>query len=222
MNYQPPRYIAIEGPIRVGKSSLARLLGDRLRGRTIHDTESNPFLGGFYDERPGSAFLAQMHFLFERFQQLHDIDLRTTHSTIVSDYLFEKDKLFAYINLSDDELRLYDGYYELLRSRLATPDLVIYLQATPAVLRERIARKARQMGSQVEKSISQKYLEEVVRAYEHFFFHYKASHLLVVNTSEIDFVERREDLDELLRRLTQPVTGTQYYLPLGSQPEEAE
>ena len=216
MNYQPPRYIAIEGPIRVGKSSLARLLADRLHGRAIHDTEKNPFLGDFYNEVPGSAFRTQMHFLMERFQQLRDVDPRTLRAPVVSDYLFEKDKLFAYINLTDDEVRLYDGYYDHLRSQLATPDLVIYLQATPSVLRERIARKARQMGSQVETSISERYLEEVVRAYEHFFFHYKASHLLVVNTTEIDFVERRVDLEELLRRLTQPVKGTQYYLPLGS------
>ncbi len=216
MNYQPPRYIAIEGPIRVGKSSLARLLADRLRGRLIHDTENNPFLNDFYDEVPGSAFRAQMHFLMARFQQLRDVDPPTVRAPVVADYLFEKDKLFAYINLTDDEVKLYDLYYETLRAQLAMPDLVIYLQATPGVLRERIARKARQMGSQVETSISQHYLEEVARAYEHFFFHYKASHLLVVNTTEIDFVERREDLDELLQRLTQPVKGTQYYLPLGS------
>ena len=220
MNYQPPRYIAIEGAIRVGKSSLARLLAERLRGRAIHDTETNPFLTDFYNEQPGAPLRAQMHFLIERFKQLRGVDPATLRSPVVADYLFEKDKLFAYITLSDDELKLYDEYYDMLRAQLPTPDLVIYLQASPAVLRERIARKARQMGSQVETSISGQYLEEVSRAYEHFFFHYKASHLLVVNTSEIDFVEREEDLEELLHRLTQPVKGTQYYLPLGSQPEE--
>ncbi len=220
MNYHPPRYIAIEGPIRVGKSSLARLLAERLRGRLIHDTETNPFLRDFYDETPGAALRTQMYFLLERFRQLRDIDPRTLRAPVVCDYLFEKDKLFAYINLSDDELKIYDGYYELLRQQLATPDLVIYLQATPNVLKERIARKARQMGSQVETTISQRYLEEVARAYEHFFFHYKASHLLVVNTTEIDFVERPADLEELLARLSQPVKGTQYYLPLGSSPAE--
>jgi deoxyguanosine kinase len=222
MNYQPPRYIAIEGPIRVGKSSLARLLADRLHGRLIHDTESNPFLDDFYKETPGASFKTQMYFLLERFRQLQDVDPRTARAPVVSDYLFEKDKLFAYINLTDDELKIYDGYYDLLRSQLATPDLVIYLQATPNVLRERIARKARQMGSQVETAISQRYVEEVARAYEHFFFHYKASHLLVVNTTEIDFVERHLDLEELLQRLSQPVKGTQYYLPLGSSPAEEE
>jgi len=216
---QPPRYIAIEGPIRVGKSSLARILAERLRGRTVFDTEDNLFLNEFYEERPGAALRAQMYFLLERFRQLRDLRPAEARSALVADYLFEKDKIFAYINLSDDELRLYDGYYELLRSQVPTPDLVIYLQAPPGVLRERITRKARQMGSQVETAISQEYLEEVVRAYEHFFFHYKSSDLLVINTAEIDFVERREDLEELLRRLTQPVKGTQYYLPLGSSVE---
>ena len=216
MTFQPPRYIAIEGPIRVGKSSLARILSDRLRGRIIHDTEENPFLGDFYDEQPGSAFRAQMHFLIERFKQLREVNPEQARQPIVADYLFEKDKLFAYINLSDDEVALYDGYYELLRSQLATPDLVIYLQATPEVLKKRLKKK----NAPGEKAISEEYLEEVVKAYEHFFFHYKASHLLVVNTSEIDFVERPDDLEELLRRLTQPVKGTQYYLPLGSSPRE--
>ena len=130
----------------------------------------------------------------------------------MSDYLFEKDKIFAYINLSDEELRLYDAYYELLRQQVPTPELVIYLQATPEVLRRRIARK----NSPLETEISLEYLEAVAKAYEHFFFHYKASKLLVINTSEIDFVANRNDLEQLLERLTQPVVGTQYFLPLGS------
>lgn len=216
MSFQPPRYIAIEGPVRVGKTSLARLLAERLRGRAVLDTEQNPFLREFYDDRPGAALRVQMYFLLERFRQLRDLRPQETRSVLVADYLFEKDKIFAYINLNDEELRLYDGYYELLHPQVPTPDLVIYLQASPEVLRERIARKARQMGSDVETAISREYLEEVVRAYDHFFFHYKASHLLVINTQEIDFVERREDLEELLRRLTQPVKGMQYFLPLGS------
>ncbi len=217
MTVQPPRYIAVEGPLRVGKTSLARLLADRLRGRAVLDTEQNPFLREFYEDRPGAALRAQMYFLLERSRQLRDLNPQDARSTLVADYLFEKDKIFAYITLNDEELRLYDGYYELLRAQVPSPDLVLYLQAPPDVLRERIARKARQTGSEVETAISQEYLEEVVRAYEHFFFHYKSAHLLVINTAEIDFVERREDLEELLRRLTQPVKGTQYFLPLGRQ-----
>ena len=212
LNYELPRSIAIEGPIRVGKSSLARLLAQRLRARPILDCEENPFLDDFYQERPGAAFKAQMFFLIQRFQQLRGLAAESLRATLVTDYLFEKDKIFASITLNDEELRLYDAYYDLLRQQVPTPDLVIYLQATTQVLQRRIARK----NSPLETEISPDYLEEVVKAYEHFFFHYKASRLLVINTSEIDFVASQQDLEQLLRRLTKPVVGTQYFLPLGS------
>ena len=133
-------------------------------------------------------------------------------SPVVADFLFEKDKIFAYVNLDNEELKVYERYFELFAQGLKPPDLVIYLQATPEVLRERIARKK----SAAESHISREYLEEVVRAYEHFFFRYSASDLLVINTSEIDFVERNADLQQLLRRLQEPVKGTQYFLPLGA------
>lgn len=210
--YEPPRFIAIEGPIRVGKTSLARILADRLRARPVLDSEDNRFLSDFYKERPGAAFKAQMAFLIERYQQLRRLGEEYWRGTVVADYLFEKDKIFAYINLSDEELALYDAYYDVLRGQVPTPDLVVYLHATPDVLRQRIVRKK----SPVETEISPDYLDAVVKAYDHFFYHYRASKVLVINTSEIDFVERRSDLDELLRRLTQPVQGTQFFLPLGS------
>jgi len=130
---------------------------------------------------------------------------------VVSDFLLEKDRIFANINLNNEELRLYDRYFDFLAKDLPLPDLVIYLQATPEVLRQRIGKKKQPS----EVHLSDDYLDEVVRAYEHFFFRYAASHLLVVNTSEIDFVERDADLQQLLRRLQEPVIGTQYYLPLG-------
>ena len=209
---KPPRYIAIEGPVRVGKSSLTRLVAERLRARALHDSELNPFLKDFYAGRSGAAFKAQMYFLLHRYRQLRAASLPSSRDPVVADYLFEKDKIFAYINLSDEELGVYDGYYELLKEQLPPPDLVIYLQATPEVLRRRIARK----DIQSEANISDEYLQEVVRAYEHFFAHYQASDLLVVNTTDLDFVERSRDLEELLRGLTQPVKGTQYFLPLGS------
>jgi len=212
MDYEAPHYMAIEGPIRVGKTSLARIMAERLHARAILDCEDNPFLQDFYMERAGAAFKAQMYFLNQRFQQLRGLCQESRRATFVADYLFEKDKIFAYINLGDEELRLYDAYYELLRQQVPTPDLVVYLQATPEVLQQRIARKA----SPLEAEISPEYLAEVVRAYDHFFYHYKASKLLVINTSEIDFVASREDLDQLLRRIHQPVCGTQYFLPLGS------
>jgi deoxyguanosine kinase len=211
-DYEPPRYIAIEGPIRVGKTSLARTVAERLHAQAILDCEDNPFLRDFYLDRPGAAFKAQMYFLNQRFRQLRGLCLESPRAVVVADYLFEKDKIFAYVNLSDQELNLYDAYYELLREQVPTPDLVVYLQATPEVLARRIERKA----SPLEAEISAEYLAEVVRAYDHFFFHYKASKLLVINTTEIDFVASREDLEQLLRRITQPVRGTQYFLPLGS------
>ncbi len=208
----PPHYIAIEGPIRVGKSSLARLLAERLRAQPLLDTEENPFLKRFYGGQPGAAFAAQMFFLMQRFRQIEAASIAGSRAPVVADYLFEKDKIFAYINLSDEEIGVYDRYYQLLKERLPAPDLVIYLQASPEVLRRRIARK--DLAS--EANISDEYLREVIRAYEHFFTRYKASDLLVVNTTELDFVERSRDLEELLRGLTQPVQGTQFFLPLGS------
>jgi deoxyadenosine/deoxycytidine kinase len=124
----------------------------------------------------------------------------------------EKDRIFANLNLDDAELKLYERYYEALTAGLPAPDLVIYLQAKPEVLRARIAKKA----SRDESHIAPEYIEEVARAYEHFFFRYAASDLLVINTSDIDFVERSEDLQLLLKRLQEPVKGTQYFLPLGA------
>lgn len=208
-SFQAPRYIAIEGPIRVGKSTLAKILAERMHARRIYDCEDNPFLTDFYAEKPGAAFRAQMYFLFERHRRLQEAQ-QQPGGPVVSDFLFEKDKVFAYINLEDEELKLYERYYEMLAASLPAPDLVIYLQAKPEVLRERVARKA----DPAEREISPAYLEEVARAYEHFFFRYSAANLLVVNTSEMDFVHRNQDLQELLRRLEQPVKGTQYYLPL--------
>ena len=210
--FQPPRTIAIEGPIRVGKSTLARVLADRLHARRVVDPEDNPFLADFYKEKPGSAFRAQMYFLFERHRRVSEVQQGDAGAPLVSDFLFEKDKIFAYINLDNEELKLYERYYEMFATALKPPDLVIYLQATPEVLRERIAKKA----SREETQISLEYIEEVARAYEHFFFRYAASDLLVINTSEIDFVERSADLQQLLRRLQDPVKGTQYFLPLGA------
>lgn len=211
--YEPPRFIAVEGPIRVGKTSLAEILAERLRAIYLRDADVNPFLEAFYQDKPGAAFSAQLYFLIERYKQLRDLDLAApARRVVVSDYVFEKDKIFAYLNLSDDELALYDQYYQLLAEQVPIPDLVIYLQAKPETLRKRIEKK----NVPMEHHLSDEYLEEVVRAYEHFFFHYTSTNLLVIETSEIDFVDRNEDLQQLLRRLSEPVKGTQYFLPLGS------
>jgi len=212
-SFRRPRFIALEGPIRVGKSTLARILAERLHAKRIYDCEDNPFLSAFYDGAPGSAFSVQMYFLFERHRRLKEAAVDAVSGTVVSDFLFEKDRIFANINLGDEELRLYNSYYDMLARDLPLPDLVVYLQATPEVLRQRIGRKKEPSESQV----ADEYLAAVVQAYEHFFFRYTGSDLLVVNTSEIDFVERDADLQQLLRRLQEPVKGTQYYLPLGRE-----
>ncbi len=211
--FESPRYIAIEGPIRVGKSTLANVIADRLHAQRISEPENNPFLGPFYDGERGAAFQTQLAFLIQRFEQLSSLDVGpNSKKIIVADYIFEKDKLFACLNLSDAELDIYNRYYNHFRDQVPTPDLVIYLQASPDVLKKRLRKK----GAQSESAISEDYIEEVIKAYEHFFFHYTASDLLIVNTSEIDFVDRNEDLQELLRKVSEPVRGTQYFLPLGS------
>jgi deoxyguanosine kinase len=209
--FKPPRHIVIEGPIRVGKSTLAKVLAEQLHARRIFDADDNPFLTDFYDEKPGSAFRAQMYFLYERHRRLLDTGPETNPAPIVSDFLFEKDKIFAYLNLDNEELKLYERYFEMLAPSVPAPDLVIYLQAKPEVLRKRVSKKA----DPAETQISPEYVEAVANAYEHFFFRYSGANLLVVDTSEIDFVERNQDLQELLRRLRQPVKGTQYFRPLG-------
>jgi len=216
--FELPQYIAVEGPIRVGKSTLAGMLADRLHAQRIAEPEDNPFLRSFYDGERGAAFQAQLAFLIRRFEQLKALDVGPqSRRIVVADYIFEKDKLFACLNLNDLELETYNRYFNAFRDQLPTPDLVIYLQATPEVLKKRLRKK----GAASEAKISDDYLEEVAKAYEHFFFHYTASDLLIVNTSEIDFVDRNEDLQELLRRVTEPVHGTQYFLPLGGQAASA-
>jgi len=209
-----PRYIAVEGPIRVGKSTLATILAERLNAQRVTDPEQSSLLRAFYEGEPGAAFQAQFSFLIRRFEQLQALDLGArSQKLMVADFIFEKDKLFACLNLSDQELETYNRYYNYFREQLPTPDLVIYLQATPEVLKKRLKKK----NAPGEKALSEDYLEEVVKAYEHFFFHYTSSDLLIVNTSEIDFVERNEDLQELLRKVSAPIKGTQYFLPLGGQ-----
>jgi len=212
--FELPRYIAVEGPIRVGKTTLARVLAERLNAQQVMEAEDNPFLGAFYEGERGAAFQAQFAFLIRRFEQLRALDVGAhSRKLVVSDFIFERDKIFACLNLGDRELNIYNRYYNYFREQLPTPDLVIYLQATPEVLKKRLRKK----NAPSEKIIHEEYVQEVVNAYEHFFFHYTSSDLLIVNTSEIDFVERNEDLQELLRKVSAPIKGTQYFLPLGGQ-----
>jgi deoxyadenosine/deoxycytidine kinase len=212
--FELPRYIAVEGPIRVGKTTLAKVLAERLNAQRVTDPDENPFLEAFYDGEKGAGFEAQFAFLIRRFEQLRALDLGPqSQRLVVADFIFEKDKLFAYLNLNDRELETYNRFYNYFREQIPTPDLVIYLQATPDVLKKRLKKK----NAAAERAISEDYMEEVVKAYEHFFFHYTSSDLLIINTSEIDFVESNEDLQQLLRKVSEPIRGTQYFLPLGSQ-----
>ena len=210
-----PRYIVVEGPIGVGKTSLAERLASRLDARmSLEVADDNPFLPGFYRDPQRYAFQAQLWFLLNRFrqqQELAAIDL--AHQRLVADYLFAKDKIFAYLTLEDHELALYERVQKLLDVYVPIPDLVIFLQANTEALVQRITTR----GKPYEREIRKDYLDELNAAYTHFFFHYTASPLLVVNTSDIDFVKKPADLEELVKAVLDTKAGTQYYVPLGSR-----
>ncbi len=188
------------------------MLAGTMNARTVIEPEANPFLDRFYQQEPGMGFAAQMWFLMERYERLRDAKVtEVVERPVVSDFIFEKDKLFAYVNLNGRELEIYNRYYERFRKEITPPELVVYLQATPEVLKQRLKRK----GVPGERAVSEKYIERIAAAYEHFFFHYTASSLLVVNTSEIDFVNNAQHRAQLLARIAQPVHGTQYFQPQG-------
>ncbi|HEU4401728.1 MAG TPA: deoxynucleoside kinase [Candidatus Polarisedimenticolia bacterium] len=207
------KFIAVEGPIGVGKTSLVDLIAERFEGRKVLERVENPFLHDFYQDRPGAAFQCQLFFLLNRFRQQQELAQGNLfRQSLVCDYIFAKDKIFAYLNLDDSELMLYEKLYGVLEEQVPHPDLVIYLQAKDGVLMERIQRRQRDY----EREISEGYVAELNRAYNHFFFHYTRTPLLVIDTSEIDFVKSREDLEELFRQIESMQRGVQYYIPLGS------
>jgi deoxyadenosine/deoxycytidine kinase len=207
------QYIAIEGPTGVGKTAVAERLAQRLEASAVlEEWGQNPFLKPFYDGRPGAAFQAEVFFLLQRHRQQQELLQRNlfTHASI-ADYVFEKSRLFAYLNLEDSELSVYEKLYTLLAEGVPRPDLVVYLQAPTDVLTRRI----RQRGRPDESHLSEEYLAEVNRAYNHYFFHYTLTPLLVVNTTDVDFVKHEDDLDDLVKQIRQMGKGTQYYVPLG-------
>jgi deoxyadenosine/deoxycytidine kinase len=205
------RYIAVEGPIGVGKTTLAQILADRVGGRLILEpVEENPFLPAFYEDSRKNAFQTQLFFLLSRFkqqQQLYQQDLFARGT--VSDYLFAKDRIFAALTLDPAELSLYDRLYEALQPRVVKPDLVIYLQARTEVLHKRIARR----GRDYERDIAPDYLEALATAYNDFFFHYDDTPLLVVNTSDIDLVASEGDVEALTTVIRRHRKGIQHYIP---------
>ena len=212
--FELPRYIAVEGPIRVGKSTLARILAERLNAQQVMEPEDNPFLRAFYKGEPGAGFQAQFAFLIRRFEQLRALDLGSrSQKTVVTDFVFEKDKVFACLNLNDMELETYNRYYNYFRDQLPTPDLVIYLQARIEVLLARIKKR----GREFERRLDVDYLAELSRTYNDFFHRWDETPLLVINTSDIDFVESDDAMDDLIRAIGRSKAGTQYYQPLGTR-----
>jgi deoxyadenosine/deoxycytidine kinase len=207
------QYIAIEGPIGVGKSSLAERLAMRLDATTIIEESENPFLADFYGGRPGAALQAQLFYLLNRHRQQMTVRQGDLFAqTTVSDYLFDKDKIFAYLNLDDNELFIYQRLYDLLSKDVPSPDLVIYLQAPTDVLLRRLRERARDQDRDTIDP-DPGYLKELNEAYQHFFFHYTSTPLLVVETSQLDLAGSDEALDDLIKQINGMGRGTQYYVP---------
>jgi deoxyadenosine/deoxycytidine kinase len=207
------RSIAVEGPIGVGKTSFVRLLAKKFDAFTVFEDLNNPFLKDFYEDKPGASFQAQLFFLLSRHRQLQELAHRDLfHQITLCDYIFSKDKIFAYLNLDDSELLIYDKLYAMLEEQVVKPDLVIYLQAETKTLVDRI----RQRDRDYEVEISEAYINEVNKAYNYFFFHYTQTPLLVIDTTSIDFVHHEEHLDELVEQIRKMDRGVQYYRPLGS------
>lgn len=209
------KYIVVEGPIGVGKTSLARILANELHARTIFErVEDNPFLPKFYQSRELYAFQNQTFFLLNRYQQQMELSQQDLfNQNLVADYLFAKDQIFASLTLSAEELNLYQQIYALLNTRVPKPDLVVYLQARPEVLYKRVKKR----NKKYERGVTFEYLTEVSQAYNQYFFHYDETPLLVVNTSGIDFVSSSEHLADLIKEINSMGSGTQHYIPLGSR-----
>jgi deoxyadenosine/deoxycytidine kinase len=206
------RYIVIEGVIGVGKTSLAEILAQRLQGQLVLEhPEENPFLENFYDDRQRYAFQTQLFFLLSRYRQQQELpQLDFFHPILVADYLFAKDKIFAYINLSTAELLLYDRLMEILEPRIRKPDLVIYLQSST----ERLMQNIRLRNRPYESSMSEDYIRTLNEAYNQFFLNYGDTPLLIVNSTRLDFVKKRDDLEALVREIMREHTGRTFYNPV--------
>ena len=210
-NRTPPRFIAIEGAIGVGKTTLARRLAETFNYQTLlENAQENPFLERFYQNQKNAALATQLFFLFQRSQQIQDLRQDNMFEPVrVSDFLIDKDRLFARINLDEDEYRLYDKFYQQLTIDAPTPDLVIYLQAPVDVLTTRIYNR----GISFEQSISADYLRMLNEAYSEFFLYYDDAPLLIVNAEEIDFVSRHSDYAQLVDYMLNIRNGRHYFNP---------
>ncbi len=205
-------YIALEGPIAVGKTSLAQLLSKELGARLIlEDFEDNPFLAEFYNDPERFGFQTQLFFLLQRYrqqQELRQVDM--FQKLLVTDYMFVKDRLFASLNLNEKEMQLYDTVANLLERNVIKPDLVIYLQADTDLLMKNIAKRGRAM----EKNITWEYIDALNQVYTEYFFRYQETPLVIINTNNIDFVKNENDLQEVINYIRQPVSGTKFFNPV--------
>jgi deoxyadenosine/deoxycytidine kinase len=204
----PCHYLAVDGPIGVGKTTLVDLLTRRFEGVKILEDAGNPFLGDFYRDRQGAAFQTQLYYLLSRFKQQQDVTQRGLFERLlVADYTFQKDRIFAYLTLGDDELALYDKLYATLEPAVAVPDLVLYLTADVDTCMARIRKRARGF----EREISEDYMAELIDAYNHYFHYYNRSPLLVVDTRNLNLVGKGADIEDLIEQLKRPIRGTEYF-----------
>lgn len=208
----PINYISIEGVIGAGKTSLASMVAEKLNARLVLERfEENPYLEKFYQNRDVYAFRVQLFFLIERFTQLQELNQKDLfHPHIVSDYIFEKDKIFAYLNLNDNELKIYENIIAPLERSVAVPDLVVYLQSTV----DRLMRNIRDRNRSIEEELTRQYIEELNDGYNYFFSRYKSSKLMIVNCEEIDFVNNMQDFENLYNEIIKPERqAVEYYNP---------
>ena len=205
-------YIAIEGPIGVGKTSLAELLSKELGARLVlEDFEDNPFLPDFYNDPERFGFQTQLFFLLQRYRQQQDLrQVDMFQKLLITDYMFVKDRLFASLNLDDKEMHLYDTVASLLERNIIRPDLVIYLQADTDVLMKNIAKRGRNM----ERNVTWEYIDALNQVYTEYFFRYQDTPLVIINTDNIDFVDNEKDLKEVIDYIRQPVSGTKFFNPV--------
>jgi deoxyguanosine kinase len=206
------RYIAIEGVIGAGKTTLARMISERVNARLVTEQfEENPFLERFYEDPDHYAFQTQIFFLLSRYRQQQDLfQVDLFHNALVTDYIFEKDKIFAYLNLQDDELRLYETLVSSIEKNIPTPDLVVYLQSNV----ERLLSNIKTRGRKYEENMSGEYIKDLNEAYNYFFFRYKNAPLLIVNSTELDFVNNKDDFEELYDEILRPNRApVEYYNP---------
>jgi deoxyguanosine kinase len=210
-------FLAIEGNIGAGKTSLAKILADRMQAKLVlEEGEENPFLKEFYKDKKRFAFQTQIYFLFSRYKQQQELSSRDLfEKKIICDCIFDKDKIFASINLNEKELFLYQKITGYLEKELPKPDLVIYLQATVPVLLKRITSR----GRSYERDIEPAYIQALNEAYNYYFFHYEKTPLLVINTDQIDFVNNPAHLEDLISQLSKPYLGTKYYVPFSAKKE---